>query len=134
MKITKYIVLFLSVLFVGIVAIEQLPGVMVLSSGGIEPEYLMFGLFEISLLDDITHLISGLVGFYALFRGHKMRVYYAIVFGSYYTLDAVFYILNGFAIKQPLIDNMLLNIPHIGISVLCFVVVFLSVKQLEFKK
>jgi hypothetical protein len=133
MKITKYIVLFLSVLFVGIVAIEQIPGVMVPASSGEEVEYLMFGLFKISLLDDITHLISGLAGLYVLFRSHKMRVYYIILFGSYYTLDALFFILNGFATRQPLVDNLLLNIPHLGISFLSMFVVYATVRRIELK-
>ncbi len=134
MKITKYIVLFLSLLFVGIVVLEQFPGVMVLSSdAGGEAEYLMYGLFKISLLDDITHLVSGLVGFFALFRGYRMRVYFLMVFGGYYTLDAAFYILNGFVTHQPLIDNFLLNGPHIGISVLAAFGLLMSVKQVELK-
>lgn len=134
MKITKYIVLFLSVLFVGIVVIEQLPGVMVplLSSGG-ELDYLMFGLFKISILDDITHLVSGLVGFYALYRGHPMRVKYLMLFGGYYTLDALFYIVNGFATGQSIVDNFLLNAPHVGISILAGIAIAFSVKKIELK-
>ncbi len=134
MKITKYIVLFLSCLFVGIVLIEQYPGVMVLSSNaGGEAEYLMFGLFKISLLDDITHLVSGLVGFFVLFKGYRMRVYFLMLFGGYYTLDAAFYVLNGFATHQPLIDNLMLNGPHIGISILSAFGILMSIKQVELK-
>ena len=134
MKITKYVVLFLSIMFIGIVAIEQIPGVMVpTAETGHGSEYLMFGLFEISILDDITHLVSGLVGLYALWRGYAMRVKYIIFFGGYYTLDAIFHTLNGFATKQPLIDNLLLNLPHFGISALCFIAIFFSVKRLELK-
>ena len=134
MKLTKYIVLFLSILFVGIVAIEQYPGVMVpLANAAGELEYLMFGLFEISMLDDITHLVSGLVGFYALFRGPQMRVKFLILFGGYYTLDALFFILNGFVTKQPLIDNFLLNGPHIGISILAAIGIAVSVRRIEYR-
>ena len=134
MKITKYIVLFLSVLFVGIVAIEQVPGVMVPISNTLgEVEYLMFGLFKISLLDDITHLVSGLVGFYALFRSYRMRVIYLMVFGGYYTLDAAFYILHGLVTHQPLIENLSLNGPHVGISVLSLIGLYFSIQKLELK-
>jgi hypothetical protein len=59
MKISKYIVLFLTVLFIGIVTIERLPGVLVTTD--IVNEWLMFGTFKISLLDDITHGLSGLL-------------------------------------------------------------------------
>lgn len=134
MKITKYIVLFLSILFVGIVAIEQVPGVMMPISNTVgELEYLMFGLFKISLLDDITHLVSGIVGFYALFRSYQMRVIYLMVFGGYYTLDATFYILHGLATHQPLIENIFLNGPHVGISLLSLTGLYFSVKKLELK-
>ncbi len=134
MKITKYIVLFLSILYVGIVAIEQIPGVMVpMGSDGHGIEYLMFGLFKISILDDITHLVSGAVGFYALTRGYRMQVLYLILFGGYYTLDAVFHILNGFVTGQSVIDNFLLNGPHIGISVLTAIALYFSVRKIELK-
>ena len=134
MKITKYIILFLSILFVGIVVIEQIPGVMVpVTSIGGEIEYLMYGLFKISLLDDITHLLSGLVGFYVLFRSYPLRVKYLMIFGAYYTMDAVFFVLNGFATGQSVIDNFLLNGPHIGISVLSGIALYYSVKHVELK-
>lgn len=134
MKITKYIVLFLSILFVGIVAIEQLPGVLVaLQSASGEPEFLMFGLFKISLLDDITHLVSGLVGFYALSRGYKMRVLFLMVFGGYYMLDAVFFILNGFVTHQSLLANFMLNVPHVGIAVLSGIGIYYSVRNIDLK-
>src|SRR5689334_8701174 len=115
MKITKYVVLFLSVMFVAIVLIEQIPGVLVPIAGS-TTDFLMFGLFKISLLDDITHLLSGLVGFYTLFRGYRMQVRYLAIFGSYYALDATFYILYGLVSHQPLIDNFLLNVPHVAIA------------------
>lgn len=133
MKITKYIVLFLTVLFIGIVVLEQMPGVMVPHTHAGETEYLMYGLFKISLLDDITHLVSGLVGLYAFFRSHRTRVYFLMLFGGYYTLDAVFFILNGFATGQPLVQNFLLNGPHVGISILSMIGIWLSVKSVELK-
>ena len=133
MKTVKYVILFLSILFVGIVLIEQVPGVMVPVAGSEGLEYLMFGLFKISLLDDITHLVSGLVGFYVLFRGYPIRVKYLMLFGGYYTLDAIFFILYGLVSGQSLMDNFLLNAPHVGISVLACIALAKSVRSIELK-
>lgn len=132
MKITRYIVLFLSVLFVGIVVIEQVPGVMVPILGS-TTDSLMFGLFKISILDDITHLVSGLVGFYTLFRSYALRVKYIMLFGAYYSLDAIFYILNGFATGQPIMDNLMMNLPHVGIGVLAAISLYYSVKKIDLR-
>ncbi len=129
MKISKYTAIFLTALFIGIVAIERLPGVLVSTA---EPyEWLMFGLFKISLLDDITHGISGLLGLIALFSGYRWTVKYLMLIGGYYSLDATFFIVNGIVTKQPFIDNLLLNGPHIGITVLVAFALYKSVKKIE---
>ncbi len=129
MKISKYIAIFLTALFIGIVAIERLPGVLVPTA---EPyEWLMFGLFKISLLDDITHGISGLLGLIALFAGYKWTVKFLMLVGGYYALDATFFIVNGIVTKQPLIDNILLNGPHIGITVLVAFALLKSIKKID---
>lgn len=115
MKLSKYISIALILGFVGIVTLEQMPGVMTATG---EPYVsLMFNLFEISLLDDITHGVSGLLGIIAVFLGYKWWVRWLMVIGGYYALDALFFILNGFATNQPLIDNLLLNGPHIIITI-----------------
>ncbi len=129
MKIVRYITIFLAVMFLGIVTIERFPGVMVPTS---EPfESLMFGLFKISLLDDITHGISGVLGFLAFFLGYRWSVRYLMVIGGYYTLDALFFVVNGFATGQSVIDNFMLNVPHIGISLLVGYALVKSVRKIE---
>jgi hypothetical protein len=129
MKPSKYVTIFLTALFIGIVLLERVPGVMVPTS---EPyESLMFGLFEISLLDDITHGLSGLLGLMALIAGYRYVVYYLMLVGGYYALDATFFILNGIFTKQPLIENLSLNIPHIGITVLVIYALRKSLKKIE---
>lgn len=129
MKITKYITIFLASLFTGIVLIERLPGVMVPTE--VPFEWLMFGLFEISLLDDITHGISGILGIMALVGGYRWTVKYLILIGGYYSLDALFFIVNGFATGQDIVDNFLLNGPHIGITVLVAYALLKSIKRVE---
>ncbi|MEK7641361.1 MAG: DUF4383 domain-containing protein [Patescibacteria group bacterium] len=129
MKITRYITLFLAISFVGIVLLEQVPGVMTPTD---EPHVsLMFGLFEISLLDDITHLLSGLLGFLALSLGYKVTVKYLMLVGGYYTLDALFFVINGFMTSQPIIDNLSLNVPHIIIAALVAIALKKSVRNIE---
>ena len=93
----------------------------------------MFGLFKISLLDDITHGISGLLGVAALLGGYKWRVKYLMLVGGYYALDATFFVVNGFFTGQNVIDNFLLNGPHIGITVLVIFALCHSVKRIELK-
>lgn len=129
MKTARYVALFLTVLFIGIVLIERIPGVLVPTDTPYE--WLMFGLFEISLLDDITHGISGLLGAIALFKGYRWTVKYLMLVGGYYTLDATFFVVNGIATGQGLIDNLLLNGPHIAIAVLVFIALKRSVARIE---
>ena len=131
MKTVKRITLFLSVLFIGIVLMERIPGVMLPTETPYES--LMFGLFKISLVDDITHSISGILGLIALYRGYRTQVYFLLLVGGYYTLDALFYVVNGIATGQGLVSNVLLNGPHIGIAVLVGYALYHSVKNIELK-
>ncbi len=132
MKVSKYIAVFLTALFIGIVTIERFPGV--LTPTDIPFEWLMFGLFKISLLDDITHGISGILGLAALLGGYKWTTKWLMLIGGYYSLDATFFIVNGFATGQPIIENILLNGPHIGITVLVIIALYCSVKRIELKQ
>ncbi|ESS73769.1 hypothetical protein MGMO_11c00760 [Methyloglobulus morosus KoM1] len=129
MKIAKIIATFLTALFIGIVLIERIPGVLVDTDAPYE--WLMFGLFKIALLDDITHGLSGLAGIVALLSGYRWTVKYLMVIGGYYSLDALFYITNGFFTGQGVIDNFLLNGPHILIAVLVIIALSKSVHHIE---
>ncbi|MDB5238604.1 MAG: hypothetical protein JWM46_874 [Candidatus Kaiserbacteria bacterium] len=129
--VVKYIALYLTVLFIGIVTIERFPGVLV--DTAVPHEWLMFGLFKISLIDDITHGLSGLFGLLAILSGYRWTVKYLMVIGGYYALDALFTVGNGFAIGQDFISNMLLNGPHIGITVLVLIALYSSVRRIELK-
>lgn len=128
MKITRAIAIFLTALLVGIVLIERVPGVLVPTDTAYE--WLMFGLFKISLLDDITHAISGLLGVIALCLGYRWTVKYLMLIGGYYALDALFFVVNGFMTGQGIIENLMLNGPHIGIAVLVAFALMKSVLQI----
>lgn len=129
MKIAKYIAMYLTALFIGIVLIERVPGVLVPTD--VQYEWLMFGIFKISLLDDITHGLSGLAGIIALCSGYRWIVKYLMVIGGYYSLDALFFVVNGFFTGQGIIDNLLLNGPHICIGILVFIALKKSVRQID---
>lgn len=129
MKIARYTAIFLTVLFIGIVSIERLPGVLVPTD--VPYEFLMFGLFEISLLDDITHGVSGLLGLFALIAGYHWTVKFLMLVGGYYTLDALFFIIYGFFTGQGIVDNILLNGPHILIAIVVYYALLKSVKRIE---
>lgn len=129
MKLSKIIAIFLTALFIGIVTIERFPGVLVPT--GVPFESLMFGLFKISLLDDITHGISGILGLVAIIAGYRWTIKYLMLIGGYYALDATFFVVNGFATKQPIMENFMLNVPHIGITFLIIVALYTSVKKIE---
>lgn len=129
MKIATYVAGFLTVLFIGIVCLERFPGVLTVTT--VPHEWLMFGTFKISLVDDITHGISGVLGIIALLKGYRWTVYYLMLIGGYYFLDALFFVVNGFMTGQGVIDNLLLNGPHIGIAVLVGYALMKSIKHIE---
>lgn len=129
MKTVKYTAMFLTALFVGIVLIERIPGVLVATN--VPYEWLMFGIFKISLVDDITHGLSGIFGIIALFKGYRWTVKYLMVIGGYYALDALFYVVNGFITGQGTVNNLMLNGPHIGITVLVIYALIKSIKHIE---
>ncbi len=131
MKTVKLITLFLVVLFIGIVFIERVPGVMIATAD--KYESLMFGLFRISLLDDITHSLSGLLGALALIKGYRYSVYFLLLIGGYYALDATFFVINGFITGQSVIENIMLNGPHIGITILVILALSKSVKKIDIR-
>lgn len=129
MKTAKFVAIFLTALFVGIVLVERLPGVLVPAE--VPNEWLMFGLFKISLLDDITHGLSGLLGIAALLGGSRWIVKYLMTVGGYYALDALFFLVYGFATGQGLTDNLMLNAPHITIGALVAYTLSRSVRHIQ---
>ena len=98
-------------------------GVVVVALGwipGISPhtghERLMFNAFLISAVDDITHGLTALAAFAAAFHSDRASRLFLVTFGSYYALDATFYLLNGFVNDLPWTADILLNLPHTVVS------------------
>jgi len=79
-------------------------------------ERMLFGLFMLSPLDDITHSVTALVcAAAALHSGRLVRLAF-VTFGSYYALDAMFFLLYGFVNDKGLVANVMLNLPHVIIG------------------
>jgi len=79
-------------------------------------ERLLFGLFRLSLIDDITHGVTALTALAASIHSRRASLLFLTTFGSYYALDALFYLIYGFFNDKPYIQDLLLNLPHVLIA------------------
>ena len=79
-------------------------------------ERMLFGLFMISALDDITHGVTAIACAVAAIHSARLVRFLFVTFGSYYALDAIFYLLYGTVNDKGLVPNILLNLPHVLIS------------------
>jgi Zn-dependent protease len=77
---------------------------------------LMFGLFQISLIDDITHGVTALAALIASLTSRKLSLLFLTAFGFYYALDAIFFLTYGFFNDKPYSADIMLNLPHVLIS------------------
>lgn len=101
-----------AVLFTGVVAIGYVPQ-FVQSEGN---DRLLFGLFQLSVLDDITHGTTALAALVASLSSRKLCLLFFTAFGFYYALDAIFFLTYGFVNEKPYSADILLNLPHVLIS------------------
>lgn len=95
-----------------VVALGWVPGI----SPHAGHERMMFGAFAISAIDDITHGLTALAAFAAALHSDRASRLFLVTFGSYYALDATFYLLNGFVNDLPWSADILLNLPHVVVS------------------
>ena len=103
---------FFAVVFALVVASGWVPGWI----QHVGNERMLFGLFMMSALDDITHGVTALACAAAALHSGRAARFVFITFGSYYALDALFYLLYGFVNGKGLTANILLNLPHVIIS------------------
>ncbi len=94
-------------------------------------ERLMFGLFELSLIDDITHGVTALAALAAAAVGRRACMLFLTAFGFYYGIDAVFYLVYGLFNEQGFIADILLNLPHVGIATIMLGYVYRLAPKLE---
>jgi len=108
---------FFAVLFLIVVAMGWMPHnitAMQMTPDG--PERTMFGLFKMSMLDDVTHGLSFLLLLAASLHSRKASLLGLTAFGWYYACDAAFFLINGFISHKPLMSNVMLNLPHVLIA------------------
>lgn len=95
-----------------VVAIGWVPQFIVMEGN----ERMMFGLFMLSPLDDITHGLTAIAAIAACLHSRKASLFFLTAFGWYYALDAVFFLTYGLVNDKPWIADIMLNAPHVVIS------------------
>jgi hypothetical protein len=95
-----------------VVALGYVPGI----SPHAGHERMMFGAFAITEIDDITHGLTALLAFAAALHSDRASRLFLVTFGSYYALDATFYLLNGFVNDLPWTADIMLNLPHVVVG------------------
>jgi len=88
------------------------------------PERTLFGLFGMSILDDVTHGLSALLLLAASIKSRKASLLALTAFGWYYACDASFFLMDGFIIHKPIVANILLNLPHVIIATIMLGMVY----------
>lgn len=103
---------FFAVVFALVVASGYVPGWIT----HVGNERMLFGLFMMSALDDITHGVTAIACLIAALHSARLVRLVFVTFGSYYALDALFYLLFGFVNDKTLMQNVMLNLPHVIIG------------------
>ena len=80
------------------------------------PERMMWGLFAMSKLDDVTHGVTALMLLVGALYSRKGATLAFTAFGWYYACDAVFYLIDGALNHKALLSNIALNLPHVILS------------------
>ena len=101
-----------AVLFAFVVASGYVPSFYTIEDG----ERVQWGLFRLSLLDDITHGVTALAALIAAATSRKLSLLFLTAFGFYYALDAIFFLTYGLFNEKPWLDDVFLNLPHVLIS------------------
>ena len=102
-----------ALLFTLVVAMGYVPSFVTAVHG---EDRILFDLFKISLLDDVTHAGTAVAALVAAATSRRAAVFFLTAFGFYYALDAAFYLTYGVLSGQAPIDNLMLNAPHIAIA------------------
>ena len=128
MKIIRTLAGVYAALFLFVVALGYIPGLT-------NADGQLLGLFKIDPIDDIVHLVSGIWAAIAAMRSTRASILYFRIFGSIYSLDAVFGLLFGEGIldagiirhgvtQLDLGTRIASNMPHIVIGGLALLIGF----------
>jgi hypothetical protein len=88
------------------------------------PERMMWGLFAMSKLDDVTHGVTALMLLAGAIHSRKGATLAFTAFGWYYACDAVFYLIDGALNHKPILSNIALNLPHVVLSTIMLSIVY----------
>ncbi len=114
--------------FAVVVAIGYVPQFIQREADG---QRLLFGLFQLSLIDDVTHGVSAIAALVASLTSRKLCILFLTAFGFYYALDAIFFLTYGLFNEKPYIADILLNLPHVIISSVMLGIVFRWAPRLD---
>jgi uncharacterized protein DUF4383 len=117
----RWVTVGFGVLFILVVAMGYVPSFVTAVHGN---ERILFDLFKISLLDDITHGVTAVAALIAGLTSRRASLLFLTAFGFYYALDAIFFLTYGVASHQPPLANLMLNAPHVAISAVMLFLVY----------
>jgi len=98
------------------------------------PERMMWGLFAMSKLDDVTHGVTALMLLVGALHSRKSATLAFTAFGWYYACDAVFYLIDGALNHKPILSNIALNLPHVVLSTVMLSIVYVLSPREERKE
>ena len=103
-----------AVMFLGVYSLDYVPGIM-------DANGKMFGLFSMTTLVDVGHLVLGALAVLGALLGPKAARIYFYFLGCAYGLDVVTYVFTHLHTMSPL-KNFLINLPHTVIFIAAFVI------------
>jgi hypothetical protein len=98
------------------------------------PERMMWGLFAMSKLDDVTHGVTAVMLLVGALHSRKGATLAFTAFGWYYACDAVFYLIDGALNHKALMSNIALNAPHVILSSIMLSIVYVLSPREEQKE
>lgn len=79
-------------------------------------ERVQFGLFRLTLIDDVTHGVTAIAALIASLTSLRLSILFLTAFGFYYALDAIFFLTYGLFNDKPYSADIMLNLPHVLIA------------------
>jgi hypothetical protein len=103
-----------ALLFLAVYSLDFVPGVM-------DANGKMFGLFSMTTFVDVGHLGLGTLALISGFVGQRAARVYFWFLGFFYAADVITYAVRHLHLISPT-TNLLVNLPHIVISIAAFLV------------